>query len=241
MKLTVLGSSSRGNCYLLSSSAGSSLIIECGLHFADIKKALDFDIDGICAVLVSHEHDDHCKHVQEYINAGINVFSGPDVAKKFPGVIDASNFVEQIILDSDFSFATFRLHHDVHCMAFMIHHPEMGMLIFATDTHFMPARFNGFNHYLLECNYSNEIMEQKMIDHQIDMTLRERISMTHMSLEYVQDYLSRVDTSKAQTIMLMHLSDGNSDEQQFKSTIEKTTGVNVTIADAGVQLDLTLM
>lgn len=56
MILKVLGSSSTGNCYLLQSSEGETLIIECGINIREIKKALNFNIRNVAGVLISHEH-----------------------------------------------------------------------------------------------------------------------------------------------------------------------------------------
>lgn len=55
MKLKVLGSSSKGNCYLLESDK-EVLIIELGISFKEIKKALNFDISKVVGALVTHEH-----------------------------------------------------------------------------------------------------------------------------------------------------------------------------------------
>ena len=56
MILKVLGSSSTGNCYLLQSSEGETLIIECGINIREIKKALNFNMRNVAGVLISHEH-----------------------------------------------------------------------------------------------------------------------------------------------------------------------------------------
>ena len=42
MKVSVLGSSSKGNGYLLHSD-NEALIIECGVRFAEVKKLLDYN------------------------------------------------------------------------------------------------------------------------------------------------------------------------------------------------------
>lgn len=54
-RLTVLGSSSRGNGYLLDCGK-EQLIIECGVHFKDCAKALNFNLENVVAVCVSHGH-----------------------------------------------------------------------------------------------------------------------------------------------------------------------------------------
>ena len=56
MKLTCLGSSSAGNCYLLTSNNGETLILDCGIPIKEIKKGLNRDIRGIKGVIISHAH-----------------------------------------------------------------------------------------------------------------------------------------------------------------------------------------
>ena len=55
MELKVLGSGSSGNCYILEND-NEALIIEAGLPFMEVKKALNFNVMKIKAVLVSHTH-----------------------------------------------------------------------------------------------------------------------------------------------------------------------------------------
>lgn len=55
MHLNVLGSSSRGNCYLLQTLTGT-LIIECGIKYMDIIQELNFNLQEVVGVLVSHQH-----------------------------------------------------------------------------------------------------------------------------------------------------------------------------------------
>lgn len=56
MKLTCLGSSSAGNCYLLQADNGGTLILDCGISIKEIKKGLNWDIRGIKGVIISHTH-----------------------------------------------------------------------------------------------------------------------------------------------------------------------------------------
>jgi len=56
MKLTCLGSSSAGNCYLLQADNGETLILDCGIPIKEIKKGLNWDIRGIKGVIISHTH-----------------------------------------------------------------------------------------------------------------------------------------------------------------------------------------
>jgi hypothetical protein len=52
-RLTVLGSSSEGNCYILESS-NEKLIIELGISWIEVVKGLNYKIDDVAGCLVSH-------------------------------------------------------------------------------------------------------------------------------------------------------------------------------------------
>ena len=73
MKLKTLGSGSSGNCYMLENDK-EALIIEAGLPFMEVKKALDFNVMKIKAVITTHFHTDHSLYSLQYVQAGIPVF-----------------------------------------------------------------------------------------------------------------------------------------------------------------------
>jgi hypothetical protein len=52
-----------------------------------------------------------------------------------------------------------------------------------------------------------------------------------MSLEKCVEYLKAADLSKVMAIYLLHLSDANSDEREFKRAIERETGVPVYVME----------
>lgn len=51
MKLKCLGSSSAGNCYLLTSDSGETLILDCGIPIKEIKKGLNWHIKDAVDVM----------------------------------------------------------------------------------------------------------------------------------------------------------------------------------------------
>lgn len=55
MRLTVLNSGSSGNGYLLE-CGNEILIVECGVPFMEVKKALNFDLSKIVGCFISHSH-----------------------------------------------------------------------------------------------------------------------------------------------------------------------------------------
>ena len=86
MELKILGSSSKGNCYILDNGK-EALVIECGISFNEVQKAVNFDISRIKGAIVSHEHGDHAKYVENFIQARIPVYMSTgtlhEVVKKF--------------------------------------------------------------------------------------------------------------------------------------------------------------
>jgi phosphoribosyl 1,2-cyclic phosphodiesterase len=74
MQLNILGSSSKGNCYILENDS-EALIIECGVRIADIKKALCFSFQKVVGCLVTHEHGDHAKSINEMMTMGVDVYT----------------------------------------------------------------------------------------------------------------------------------------------------------------------
>lgn len=66
MKLKVLGSSSSGNCYLIEVSNVEKLVLDAGINFKEVQKALNFNLKGIQGVLITHEHMDHLKYAPNF-------------------------------------------------------------------------------------------------------------------------------------------------------------------------------
>ncbi|MZK62262.1 MBL fold metallo-hydrolase, partial [Clostridium beijerinckii] len=71
--IKVLASGSTGNCYIV--QAGDEiLLLECGINFKNIKQGLGFDLSKVKGCLVTHEHKDHSKAINEVMKAGIDVY-----------------------------------------------------------------------------------------------------------------------------------------------------------------------
>ena len=155
MKLICLGSSSRGNCYILQGER-ESLIIECGIRIKDIKIALNFSLRNVVGCLVSHEHKDHSLSVNDMLECGIKVLALDSV---FSSVKSANRVFAKVIEPmhgykvGGFKVFAFPLAHDVPCVGYIIEHDEMGKLLFATDTMMIEYNFSGLNHIMIEANY----------------------------------------------------------------------------------------
>ncbi|MCA0397306.1 MAG: MBL fold metallo-hydrolase [Bacteroidetes bacterium] len=237
MQLKVIGSNSHGNGYLLDNGE-EALLIECGVNFSRIQKAVDFDISRIAGCLVSHCHGDHAKYAAQVAKSGIKVFSS---AGTFGAIGMQVGY--NVIKEGDpfsvggFRVMPFKIVHDVpEPLCFMIKHADCGVVVFLTDTVYSAYRFEGVDHYLIEANYALDIIDQRIADGKLQKFLRDRILNSHMSIDTCIDFLRANDLSSVKNIVLIHLSDGNSDAARFKTQVARATGKPVFVADAGMSI-----
>jgi len=73
VEISSLASGSSGNCYRLTDGS-TPLLLECGISFKEIKKKLNFRTSEIAACLITHEHGDHAKAVNDLMKAGIDCY-----------------------------------------------------------------------------------------------------------------------------------------------------------------------
>ena len=239
MNLRCLGSSSKGNSYLLTKE-DFALVIECGVPFKEVKKALGFSIHHIEACFLTHLHGDHGKYVGEYLKAGIKVYAHPKVVAE-------SNIVsynwrpmtiqKQITLISGTRILPFEVVHDVPCFGYLFEMPGGNRFPFITDTHYSPFTFPDMTNIIIECNHSQAILKQRLESGKLQKFLHDRIIKSHMSMETCLKFLQANDLTKVNNIVLVHLSDSNSDAEHFKTTVENLTGKRVHIADKGMNIN----
>lgn len=239
MELNVLGSSSSGNCYLISNET-ECLIIEAGVKLKEVKKALDFDISKVVGVLVSHEHGDHAKYTEEYLNSAIPVYcsQGTIDGIKFKGIRrpEECEHGKQFKIGG-FTVMPFDVQHDCnHPFGFIINHNEAGKILFLTDTFYSEYTFKGLNHLLVEANYCKDILEENIKSGKVHASMRNRLLTSHMSLKTCKELLSSNDLSKTANIVLIHLSSDNSNAKQFKEEVQAHTGKPTWIADKGLTI-----
>ena len=137
-----------------------------------------------------------------------------------------------------FTLLSFRVKHDVPCFGYIIRHKECGFLFFATDCAYITKRFRGLNNIMIEANYdegiihdnySKGIIQKKHYDHTI---------LGHMSLGTCMETLMDTDLSEVNNIVLIHLSDANSNEQQFINAVSSATMKTVVAARPGMVIDM---
>ena len=241
IEFTPLASSSEGCAYLLSGGGASSpLLIDCGISFKALQRALDFKVSSLAGCLISHSHQDHCKAAKELLASGVQCYASKEtwlsifgnqrphntVALAEGGWWPIGNFSGDL-----WSVHSFEAKHDCEgTLGFVIDSPQGDRLLYLTDSCYSKYTFPNLTHIAVECNHSMELMKQNVITGHIDRSRYSRTAKNHMSLERLLDMLKANDLSKVQKITLLHLSDANSDEVMFKEAVAKATGVPVEVA-----------
>lgn len=239
MKLKVIGTGSKGNCYLLENE-NEAIIIEAGVSLQSIKQALDFNVSKVAGCIVSHEHMDHAKSIEDLLKVGINTYAskGTFKALKIENHRAISMENKGLLTIGNFKVMPFDVKHDAaEPFGFIIKHNDCGNVLFLTDTFYCAYTFKNLNNIIIEANFSQKIIDAKMKAGATPEFLRNRILKSHLSLENCKEALLKNDLSKVNNIVLIHLSDSNSNEVEFQKTIETATQKTVTVANNGTSIN----
>jgi len=226
MKIGCFYSSSSGNLYRIDDDR-TPLLIECGVRINEIKRVLDFGLNKIAGVLLSHSHMDHARGAEDLLRYGTDLYCSSGTAEALGLSGHRLHLVEP---KKQFPLGTWKI------LPFPTQHDCPGSLgfllvsgsekvLFTTDTFYVRYRFQGLTHIMVECNYS-----EKTLSPNLDPAVKKRLLRSHFSLENVKKFLAANDLSRVQGIYLLHLSRDNSDEEYFKSEIMRLTGKPVHVA-----------
>ena len=231
IKFKPLASGSKGNCYHLTDGT-TEILLECGIPIRKIREGLDFRLSSVAACLVSHEHKDHSKAVQDMMKAGIDVYASR-------GTIDALGLkghrLHPIQALQGFGIDSWRilpfdiLHDAAEPLGFVCISGDE-RLLFATDTAYIKYLVPGLTHICIECNYDEETLSENVVQGKIDPALRQRIVENHMSLDRVKAMLFANDLSNVEEIWLLHLSNENAEAERVRREIFWLTGRKVYVA-----------
>lgn len=228
MKFEALASSSAGNAYIVSDE-DTRILLDCGISHKKLQKISGFSLSELQACLVSHEHKDHAKSVQELISRGMEVYMSQGTAEALEtDAVNPISHMEQFRVGS-LDIVPFSTFHDAaEPLGFLIKSRADGdVLAFATDTVNLRYKFPGLNILAIEANYDKHILErcEKMPE-----KVRYRITNTHMEIDTLCDYLRSLDLSRCREIYLLHLSDATSHEDHFINKVRRAVPGGIAIS-----------
>jgi len=215
MTFEVIGTGSKGNCYLLTVN-GQTLVIEAGVNFTTVKKHLNFDLSGIVGVLISHEHGDHAKFVKDFQKFGKKVYFtyGTCEALRIDKSYNIILYLTPFYV-GNFKITPFEVFHDAKEPCGFLIEFEGERLVFLTDSCDLTTRIKNVDYWIIEANYSAEKLQRSLLD----PMLKKRIKNTHMSIDRCKTILDAHNAENSKFVLLIHGSDKHSDYDEFLTKI----------------------
>ena len=223
-------SSSKGNLCTLE-SGDRRIIIECGVTWKRLQKALDYNISNVDLCLVTHEHLDHCKSWLNVEKARIPVYSS-EGTRSIWGCDYDDRYVLRSLEDrhiGKWSFFAFNTHHDCLEPQGYVISDGKEMMLFAIDTCMIIEKFAvPFDIIAIECSYDKDILLKRVEYGDMDEQRANRLLQSHMekqaTLSYLQDHCN---LKKCREIHLLHMSSENLDKQKTVKEYEEALMIKV--------------
>ena len=229
MRLKCLGSSSAGNCYLLTSDSGETLILDCGIPIKEIKKGLDWNVKDVVGVLCTHKHLDHSKSVEDFEAMGIPIFA-PYLGDSCQSINMGEFTVKPFDLTTIDGNWTHTNADGTPCpiYGFLITHKEMGRMLYITDCELIKWKFKDINHILLGVNYDKDLIDR-------DNTVKaNHVFRGHVSIDTACDFVKANHSDSLQNVIMCHLSSENADKDSFIAKMKNAVnGANVDVTEQG--------
>ena len=180
--------------------------------------------------------DDHSRSLKDFKSMGIPVFAPYE---KFEPHFYTKIYGEFEVKDFPLTTKDNRWTHtnadgsECPCYGFLITHPEMGKMLYITDTELIKWRFKGINHILLGTNYDKDLVN---VDNQ---SKANHVFRGHLSIDTACDFVKANYSDSLQNVIMCHLSSENADSDSFIEKMKKVAkNANVDVAVAGKSWDL---
>lgn len=220
MRVQVLGSSSSGNCSLLS-TPDATILVDVGFSGKKILEklaAINVSIEDVDAVFITHEHSDHAtgirglskfEHLEFFANRETADFLGKNLRKPIQWRLFESGSSFEF---KNLNVESFAVPHDAYDpVGFLFECREtQKSAAWATDMGYMPQFIQQTllrpDFLLLEANYDESLLEA---DTKRPWSIKQRIRSRHghlsneAAIAYLSDFLPKSNWKK---IFLGHLS-----------------------------------
>lgn len=212
MKFIPYYSSSEGNLYVVE-HGGKRLVIDPGVRWKELRKALDSRLDNIVGCLVSHEHKDHSVSASHLHDRGITVYACQDTlnALGLAGCVMAETVRQFEGFDvGPFHVFPFPVEHDVPNIGFIISHGKES-IFYAIDCANIEHEFAvNYTEIAIGCSYDYQTLTQRVKDGTLNEALGRRLLKAHMAITSVAKYITeKCFLDRLETVTLLHMSADN--------------------------------
>lgn len=230
MEIECIATGSReGNCCVVR-AGGKTILLDAGVPFRRLQKAVGHRITDIDAAFITHEHQDHFAAVRDLLGYAVTcVMTGATAG--FMGLRDHP-YVRKVVIRRWYEAEGYRfmptkaVHDAVDPCGYIIDFPaERRRLLYVTDSAYYRARISGLTDVVIECNYD----EESLAGSNDNEKKKERVRNTHMGLLATRAFLERQDLSRVNTIHICHKSDTNADPDTIRETLVKALGKEIIV------------
>ena len=241
MKITILGSGSKGNSTLLEIKE-TKILIDVGFSYRSLKEKLSSinvtpqDIDYI---FITHDHSDHIYGLSTFLKMyNPYVYMSPKIAEiYFNKKYNKLRYLKESFEIKDIKVTLIPTSHDsTDSDGFLIEY--LGdSLVYITDTGYIPSKLlskiKNKKYYIIESNHDIDML----INGSYPPYLQKRIlgDSGHLSNELCGMYLSKIIGNNTEKIVLAHLSEENNSASIALKTVSgllKDANENCTICCA---------
>lgn len=225
MTLKTIATGSTGNAFILTDDNGKHLLIEAGLPIPEIKKGLNYDIENLQGVIITHGHNDHSLSVNKLRDMGIKVHT--------PYLDTAHTRMRTRI--SSFVIDSFPVpHNGVENRGFIIT-VDGQKICFLIDLEYCPYDLSkqGINVLICECNYISELVPDDIPN------LRHKV-IGHCELNTTIGIINNCK-KHLRKVILTHMSKGetfNKEKAMDKIIAEIPPYIDVEFAKADTVIDI---
>ncbi len=219
MQFASLGSGSRGNATLIRFES-TTILIDCGFSLKETEQRLariGLQAEQIDGIFVTHEHGDHIRGVGAFARrhkTPVWMTHGTERSAEMGTIPNGFELtIGESVQIGSIEVLPYSVPHDAAepCQfVFSNGKQKIGLL---TDTGMITPHIiqtlSGIDAILLECNHDVEML----FDGEYPPYLKERVASDygHLNNQQAAELLVKMDTTKLEKIVVLHISDKNND------------------------------
>ena len=227
MKITILGSGSKGNSTLIEIE-NTRILIDVGFSYRALKEKLDaINVDPLTIdyILITHDHSDHIYGLKTYLkNYKPFVYISKKIADQlFDFEYENIIYLEDELKINDILITTLQTSHDAtDSCGYLITYKDES-LVYVTDTGYIHSKvlnkIKNKTYYIFESNHDIDML----INGKYPQYLKQRIwsDKGHLSNELAGSYLSKIVGENTKKIVLAHLSEENNTPKIALDTVNR--------------------
>ena len=229
--IKIVSTGSIGNVLILYDSRGKCILLDVGLPYKEILKAVGFNLSNCVSVHCSHRHNDHVKALSHFIDSGIPCYANKDVCDHYKGC----QLLDRMVKVDGFKVQTFELVHNAPNNAFIVDTIDQIRVLYCTDTQYIPKRVKGVNVAVIECNFDDEVIVDNLCEGVENRSQFEN----HHSLDRCIQYLKSIYSPDLTQVVLWHHSSTNlNKEEAVRRVKEELSFDSVVMAEKGMEIEI---